>query len=174
MWKASLYVTLSLGLVIVLVASALRPTLITIAELVGQLEQNQSLEEQMDEKIALIHQARQVYSQNEARFAVLDEALPAGSEWSRFAAGVEQMATDSGLLLKSISIGPLYTAKAAEGVAFTLQADGTYDQIKGFVAGLKNSRRLALISKVSISKSKEGLLSAGISGTLAAGEEAGK
>ncbi len=175
MWQASLYVILSLGLVIILIFSALRPTLITIAGLLGQIKQESEVETKMDKKIALIQEARQAYSQVEERLNLLDEAVPTKLAWSGFVKRVDRYASESGVQLRSISVGPvageqvkIITGSNLSGMDFNAIVVGDYLAIKEFVSRLMNSRRMLVIEKVAISREAESGLTAGVTGKVAA------
>ncbi|HJZ05296.1 hypothetical protein A2634_00790 [Candidatus Amesbacteria bacterium RIFCSPHIGHO2_01_FULL_48_32] len=174
LWQASLYVILSLVLTIVLVVSALRPTLITIAGLWGQIEQGKLIEERMDQKIAVIQQARQEYENNAPRLGLLDEALPTRTAWSLFVTSLGGFASQSGVVIETISIGPLAGEKRDEiagtgagGLDFSLTVAGEYPQLKRFIDTLENSRRLVVLTDVTLSHDEDGALTAGVTGRIA-------
>jgi tetratricopeptide (TPR) repeat protein len=59
--KASLFLILSLVLVIILIATALQPTLTTIADLIGQISKQKTLEQKMDAKISALQEAQKQF-----------------------------------------------------------------------------------------------------------------
>jgi len=163
-----LYVILSLALVIVLLVSALRPTLITIAGLLGQINQNQKIEKTLDEKIAAVRQAEDVLQRIEPRLGMLDEAVPSEAMWGKFAGEVGQLATASGVVLKSIVINPTEQGDKGKLVLwnFTMSGDGGYANVKKFVDNLESMRRVVVVSSVSIIGVGEGEVTLNLAGKM--------
>lgn len=166
--QASLYVILSLVLVIVLLVSALRPTLITIAGLLGQIDQNKTIEKRLDEKIFVLQQAAEVLQRVEPRLGILEEAVPSGVMWGKFTSDVGLMATENGITLRSIALNP-----ASEGVernlarwSFTISGDGNYASAKKFVNSLENMRRTVVVSTLDIIGTKDGQVTLNLAGEL--------
>lgn len=170
LWQASFYVILSLSLVIVLVVTALRPTLVTIAGLLGQIKQEEELEKRMDEKIATIQKAQQAYQEVQARLWRLDEALPAQARWASFADTVLTVASESGVSVEIMTVGPVGgRAKVAqggetkkvltpgvEGVEFRVSAKGTYEGVKQFAGTLTQLRRMNIMANSTLDRENDG------------------
>jgi ABC-type Fe3+-hydroxamate transport system substrate-binding protein len=91
LWRASAFVIFSLTLVITLVLSALRPTLITIAGLLGQINKEQDVVNQLNQKIQTVQQAVQALDNQRHRLSILDGAYPNESSWTSWS----QMITTS-------------------------------------------------------------------------------
>ncbi|OGC93056.1 hypothetical protein A3D85_03095 [Candidatus Amesbacteria bacterium RIFCSPHIGHO2_02_FULL_47_9] len=158
LWQESLYLILSLLLVMVLVIWALRPTLVTIAKLLAERKQYLELEKRMDEKIELIREAQNVYLQVQDRLEVLNMAVPKTADWSGVATGVQQSATDSGLVTKSFGVN------LGKDVEFSMATSGAYDGIKRFITGLGKSSRIIDIKSLSIDKQVGGELTLSLQG----------
>lgn len=166
--QASLYVVLSLVLVIVLLVSALRPTLVTIAGLLGQINQNKIIEKKLDEKIVVLQQATEALQKIEPRLGVLDEAVPSEAMWGKFAGEVGLAATESGIALKSISLNPAEAGGDGELArwTFTLSGNGNYANAKKFIDELENMRRAVVVSTLDIIGIKDGEVTLNISGKI--------
>ena len=167
--RASLYVVLSLLLVIVLLVSALRPTLITIAGLLGQIEQNRKIEKTLDEKIAVVRQAEEELQRIEPRLNVLDEAVPSEAMWGKFVGAVNQIATDSGITLGSMAINPEAAGKSGGGLArwgFTISGRGGYGAAKNFISQLESMRRIIVMKTIDIAVAGENEVTVNLAGDL--------
>lgn len=147
LFRASLWLVLSLVLVIVLVVAALRPTLMTIADLLGDIKQYREVEKRLDKKIADVKAAEDVYWRNEARLEVLNEALPVGQKYASWAMRLEDIATESGVRVAEWSL--------IEGKDFTVSFVGDLPELKQSQSVLENLRRLVEIGDVKLSKDKE-------------------
>ncbi|KKU03113.1 MAG: hypothetical protein UX99_C0002G0055 [Candidatus Amesbacteria bacterium GW2011_GWB1_47_26] len=147
MFAASLGLVLSLMLVIILVSAALRPTLVAIASLLGDIRQQSEVEKKLDEKIAEVTAAQAVYLKNESRLKVLDEALPIGRKYAAWAIRLEDVASESGVKVAEWSL--------LEGKNFSVSLVGDVPELKRFLAALENLRRLVEIESVQLAKEKE-------------------
>ena len=97
MFKASLFLVLSLLLIIVLVVAALKPTLVTIASLWGEIKQQREVEKKLDRKIENLKAGGKLLSENEERLALLNEALPAAVQYGKWGKRMESLASQSGV-----------------------------------------------------------------------------
>ena len=84
LWGASLYVVLTLILILTMLVFALRPTLITISGLLGQTKKLQETSDRMNHKIAEVQKAAEALDLARDRMGLLDEALPAKPLWSEW------------------------------------------------------------------------------------------
>lgn len=140
--KASLYLVLSLLLIIVLIWAALRPTLITIASLSGDIKQQAEIEKRLDAKISQISQAQQVLSANEDKLIVLNQALPIGEEFSTWGKRMEGLAQEEGVVLTGVSLENYQD--------FSLTIQGNYLQLRNFLNRVESLRRLMKIESAQV------------------------
>lgn len=161
MFAASLWLVLSLALVIILVWAALRPTLVTISSLLGEIKQQSEVEKKLDKKISGISAAQAMYLKYESRLRVLDEALPAGRKYAAWAIRLESIASESGVKVGEWSL--------TEGRDFTISLAGDFPGLRQFLATLENLRRLVEIENVQLDKKESLMLT--IKGVLKSYEE---
>ncbi|KKR91977.1 MAG: hypothetical protein UU42_C0006G0016 [Candidatus Woesebacteria bacterium GW2011_GWA1_41_13b] len=140
--RASLYLVLSLLLIIILILAALRPTLITIASLSGDIKQQGEIEKKLDAKITQVSQAQQILSANETKLLVLNQALPIGEEFSIWGKRMEELAQESGVTLTGVALENYQD--------FALTVQGNYIQLKSFLNRVESLRRLMKIESVQI------------------------
>lgn len=159
--KASLYLVLSLLLIIILIWAALRPTLITIASLSGDIKQQAEIEKKLDVKISQISQAQQVLSANEAKLIVLNQALPVGEEFSTWGKRMEDLAQEERVFLTGVSLENYQD--------FSLTVQGNYFQLRNYLGRIENLRRLMKIESTQIVSAEN--LSVTIKGKLESYEE---
>jgi hypothetical protein len=171
LWKASFYTILSLGLVIFLVLVALRPTLITIASLIGEIRQQREVSQKLNEKISAISRAQQELAQVSGRLVLLDDSLPIEVRVGKWDETVQLIAQETGILLEDLSVSDITIVDPASNssqMKFQLTAGGVFENLKQFVQIFEGTRRLILIDDVKIARSSinEGQLLLTISGTL--------
>ena len=180
--QASLWLILSLILVIGLLVMALKPTLITISGLMGQIDQRRQLAVQLDEKIRTVKKALSLLDEERPQFELMDEGLPTVSDWEILALALEGTAIQTGVNLTSVSFDPItlsgerYTSTAKkirvipegmEDVGFSVTGTGEYTQIRNWLISLENQRRVVAIRRVKISKEETGELTVTVDGAVA-------
>lgn len=154
--KESLSVILSLTLVIVLVVAALRPTIKTIASLLNEIKQKKEIIARLDLKNAQIIQAQSSYQMVQPRLSLLDEALPKLADLKSWISSIEKIATDSGVKVGLITLGPAPVGKIPTGLTeinFSVATDSEYKLARQFVDQIEKIRRLVKINTVQLDKS---------------------
>jgi Tfp pilus assembly protein PilO len=172
--RASLWVIFSLVLTITMILSALKPTLSTIAALAGQIEQQEKISNQMDEKIRTVQTAARNLDKVRSEVPLLDQAMPVTPQWKDLANRLEMEATASGIKLTSLVIseipvkgkyiidkvqntGSRKTENLPAGVQKTiidLDGMGNYTQLRELVSRLQKMRRLIIITNMTIDKNE--------------------
>ncbi len=154
LWRATLFVTLSLLLLIVLVLFALRPTLNTVAGLVGDIRTKKDVLTRLDSKISNMQKMVTTYQNIQNEIYLLDEAMPIGSQFSAV-----------GNYLQSIGGEDISLSQDLSEIGFSLSVVGDISQIQNLLYKIENSRRLMSATDVVISKNTNGILDVSIKGT---------
>ena len=115
--KTSVELLLTLLTISFFAVFAIRPTVLTIAQLVADVRAQTQIKRQLDEKLQNIQKAQALSKQEQTRLAFLDQALPAGPKPDLLVRQIEGLANANGLVLESLSIGKLalYETKATAG-----------------------------------------------------------
>ena len=159
-WLSITIFTISFFLIV-----AIRPTLVTIAKLNTEIKDNTEANLLLQKKISTLITAQEVYAKNSDNLALLDEAFPEKSEFPRLAYFFEQVATASGVTLKSLSFERIGGATAKEQstsassgqpLNFSIAASGDYLNLKGLLKELESSRRILKITSSSFNRVKKG------------------
>jgi Tfp pilus assembly protein PilO len=153
--KASLFLILSIVLVIILIATALQPTLTTIADLIGQISKQKTLEQKMDAKISALQEAQKQLAAISSKIVYLDEAIPTSSTLSVWSQSLSRVASESGVTITNINLANVPTAKAESSISlpFQITGNGQYGQLYRFLQSLQSLRRLIKLDKVDILRS---------------------
>lgn len=162
-----LEILLSLAATTFFVVFALRPTLITVSQLVKDIRNKEEIISQMDQKITNLKEARQVYDQESARIFLVNEAVPENPSpeiMSRQFEGVTQKFALNliGVSIEQVQIvgsekpsgksalGPL--PEGAKEMAFTLTTSASsYTNVLPFMFDLEQLRRPVKIDSLGIS-----------------------
>ncbi len=179
-WQAGMFTIFSLTLIITLIVFALRPTLVTIAGLLGQIHEQQDLYKKLSDKIVAVQEASNVLQAQQDKIGLIDEALPKDAVWIPWIQSVQLRAETSGVAIQSVSVNGIQVSGEAPpkplnapnqvattksllptgvvGIPFTIRATGSFEQLRDFGAKVENLRRIAMYSQVDISKDKDGTL----------------
>jgi len=189
LWNASFWLSLTIILIIVMIVFFLRPTLTTIASLMGQTREQRVLLLRMDQKIATLKQAEDTYNQTKDKFVFLSQVLPEDPMWRELAESFQTIASDSGAIVEKIDVSDiqlqgqtivtgnvdrtstdnkqLKLPEGVEMVKFSLIINGNYEQFKNFLKKTEAVGRLLVINSARISKNKDGSLNMVIDGYAA-------
>ncbi len=155
--KASMELFLTVGLVIFLGAFAIRPTIVTMSDLLKEIETKTELDESLTKKIASLQTAQNQYLNVEDQLYLLDSAIPEQPEIILSTKIIEKVAADSKVVINNLSIAELpenskdvvlFTQKSKENVSISVNITGDYLSIREFVETLRNSRKSYIIESV--------------------------
>jgi len=130
---------------------AIRPTLITMSDLVNELEEKRKLNTKLSQKIASLSSLQGQYSNWSQRAKVLDQAFPSSPELINVLKLVEKLASDNKLAISSLQISQLpkntdtvTDAQKLNRLAFSISMTviGDYPSIRQFISDIQNSRRV--------------------------------
>ncbi len=168
LWRATLFVALSLGLLIILLLFALRPTLLTIAGLVNDIDTKREIHLKLEQKVSNLQKMVQSYQRIQDKLPILDAAIPSNPEFSVFGKYVQTSASASGFMIDSMRFEKI-AMSGATGLSsfdFTISGKGSYAQLHDFIFKLESARRINWIPDVTITKNQEGLLVISLKGQV--------
>ncbi len=153
--KMFLEILLSLTTVSFFALVALRPTLLTIAGLIKEIDTKKEVIEQMDEKISKLNRAKALYNQEAARIELLKTSIPPEPAPDAFIRQIEGLSGkhSSGILSLTIEEVTLIEEKpavtgsgstplgAAEELGFSLSTSSDYPSLFSYLADLEKMRR---------------------------------
>lgn len=173
LWKASLFVILSLVLFLFMILSALRPTFITIANLWNQINIDKSLIDQADKKIKLIQQGNQQVQNVQDKLMFLEIAIPKTPAFAAWANYLQNLIDLNSVKLVSASINttnPIIQSqslfKPATEIAFTIIVSGKTSNAINFLHKIQRLPRLTLVEETRISTLKDDQIEMAIKGRL--------
>lgn len=162
--RVSLESFLSVGAVIFFAIFAIRPTLVTMSDLVKEIEDKRDLDQKLTQKIAALSTAQTSYLDVQDRLFLLEETLPSTPDLIQVVKIIEKVAVDHGVLIDSLTISEV-PKEIAEDVTFSrlrknsfpisMSLSGDYANVRSFVQGLISYRRLFITDTVIFSTSEE-------------------
>lgn len=163
--RVSLELLLSLLAVGFFAIFAIRPTLLTMSDLIKEIEDKRELDTQMAQKVAALSTAQSEYLQIQEQLGVLEEVLPRTPQLVRSLKIIEKSATETGISIVSINVNEIPkevdTSLPTTGqlrrvdAPLTIVLAGDYLSIRNFVETLRSSRRTFVIDSIIFSLSEE-------------------
>ncbi|MBI2066215.1 hypothetical protein HYT60_01805, partial [Candidatus Woesebacteria bacterium] len=148
-----LEILLSLATVSFFGTFALRPTLVTIAALLTEINSKEEIVVKLDTKIQNLSLAASLVESEAVRLPLIEEAVPAAASPETLVRQVEGLAAKNGVNLLGVSLGQVTllgeVKKAppeegitplpedALGIPFSISLSGSYPQLLGFLADLE-------------------------------------
>lgn len=157
--RVSLELFFSIAAVIFFAVFAIKPTLTTMSELIKEIQDKRTLDEQLAEKIASLNTAQSQYEKYSSQFYLLDEALPKKASLVESLKIIEKIASENGLVIKGINVSDVpdemngADPATAERQNLTLNIDvlGDYVDLRQFIEDIINSRRMMIVDQVNFS-----------------------
>lgn len=140
---------------------AINPTLSTIAQLQKQLEDNRSVNVQLDKKIAALNSLQQKYVTLTNDIALVQEAIPQSPEIPLLLAQVQGVAKKSNVTLTNLQTFQIELAKNQKtsqkysAFVFAADAQGTYLQCLEFLSNFVDTQRITTIDAISLSQDEK-------------------
>lgn len=138
---------------------AIRPTILTISSLVGDIKSKQLLKAELKTKINDVIRAEDLFSQVQDRYLVINTSLPDKAYYTQTADQIRQSALASGLLVdnfgfslqsnKDKSIDPNVSYYSVG-----LNIQGQFNSAIKMVTDLLNNRRLININSISVNNGR--------------------
>lgn len=145
---------LTVGAIIFFALFAIRPTVLTMSDLINELEEKEKLSEKFRQKIATLSTLQAQYQQirNDA-VILLDEAFPNDPELTRVLKSLEKLASENQLIIDTIQVAEIPTAEASNSATLSsyplsITVYGEYENIRSFSEGILNLRRMLTIDSI--------------------------
>ena len=164
--KSFLELILTLGAISFFAFFALKPTLLTVIELLKEIEAKEETISKMDTKIQNLQQAQTLYIQEEAKIELLKTAVPDKPAPDLFVRQVEGLATSYPVNLLGITIGEVTLLgeekeqrskeelaplpENSKGITFSISIAGGYQGVSNFLSALEDMRRPIKIDALNI------------------------
>ncbi|MFZ5365752.1 MAG: type 4a pilus biogenesis protein PilO [Patescibacteria group bacterium] len=158
---------------------ALKPTVITIASLIKEVQNKREIDRQLQTKINALTSAQTNFALAGNSLTLIDDALPGDPFPSQILYQLEFLAQQEGLTVRSLAVEPVTLLGEAkektpgkkipgpDWVSFSLSLSGNFENLSKFVSSLEKLRRLVTIDSLTFAQSKseeEKVMSLSISG----------
>ncbi len=162
--RVSMELLLTLGTILFFAVFAIRPTLLTMSDLIKEIEDKQKLDEQLTQKVAALSSAQSEFLSLEDRLGVLDEALPSQPKLIESLKMIEKIASDRNIAITALSVTevptepaspPAFDKTSRQNLTAAVTVNGDYLTIRQFIEDVKNTRRMFVIDTVVFATSEE-------------------
>lgn len=154
-----LEIILSLVTIIIFLSFALKPTALTIIALVKEIDEKEKTIVALDQKIANLDIAREVYASIEGLVPIIDSAVPSEPKPERFVEQVQLIAAKNSTQILGVSVGEITLLGTKEKetkkktseltplpapskeMSVSISISGTYQGIIATIRDLENLRR---------------------------------
>ncbi len=148
---------LTLFLLLFLLLFALRPTILAISQLMGEIKARQHLAQKMQTKIGKLTQAQSVYFDFENDIDLLDDYYPEGLYFKHGVLQLLGTALENNLEVENVSLKkwqlPKGTGERGK-LGFHFSAKGNYENIKNFLRTIYQVRRAIWIEVYNLAPAK--------------------
>lgn len=162
--QVSMELFLSIGAVLFFTIFAIQPTLVTMSDLIAELEEKRNLDQQLSQKVAALSTAQTMYLQVESRIPVLYEAIPTSPQIKEALLILEKVASDRALVIENLTIREVPQEIEADvarpstvrtSIPVTLSINGTYPNISGYIEDIMSLRRTFIVESITFSRTDE-------------------
>lgn len=164
--RTSVELVLTLLTVSFFAVFAIRPTVLTVAQLFSDVrQQQQKIKKPLQEKVQNLKTAQDVATRESRSLSLLDQALPRGPKPDLLLRQIEGLATQYGVVIESLSIGKLAlfgnvnptkaTGEKYSSFEVSFLVGGSYNGTHAFLKELEEIRRVVNITSISYRPSSE-------------------
>ncbi len=157
--KVSIELFLSIGAVLFFAVFAIRPTLVTMSDLLKEIEDKEKLDKQLSKKIAALSTVQPLYLQIQDQLSVLDQSIPSDPQLVYSLKVIEKIASDLNLVITSIKVSEIpeedsdnqefsLTSYERIDVPLVINVTGDYPTIRQFVESLREYRRSFVVDTI--------------------------
>ena len=149
--KAYLEVLLSIVTIGMFILFAIKPTLITIADLWTKIQSEQITSDQLDVKIKNLGLAQTIFNKEKTNIDLLNQAIPTGPDVASYVRQLEGVIKKDSITTTTISVDKaslLAPASASASMGVSFSVSGTYQNLSNLLFDLENLRRPSIIKKL--------------------------
>lgn len=163
--RVSLELFITIGVIMFFAVFAIRPTLLTMSDLIKEIEDKRKLDQALTQKVAALSTGQTEYLNVQPRLTILDEAIPPDPNLVEALKIIEKIASDTQTAVAGIVIPelpqvsdpnttPTNVAPSRQDFTLTITLIGDYTRARNFVAGLQAAQRVFIVESINFSISE--------------------
>lgn len=163
--RVSLELFLTIGTILFFALVAIKPTLVTMSDLVKEIEDKTELEQKLNQKLAALASAQVEYQSLGDRIERLDEAIPSSANLIELLKIIEKTCSEEMVIIESMTVSSIpdeigendlenfglasFAQVKREMLSIRLTVIGNYQAIRNLTEKLRQNRRLMLVESIS-------------------------
>ncbi len=160
--RVSLELFITVIAVLFFAVFAIRPTLLTMSDLIKEIDEKRLLDKNLTQKIAALNTAQSMYLNMQDRLVVLDEAIPNSPQVVTAFKILEKIASDRNLPINALTLNDVPedsppTASTMDltrrNVMVTMTVTGDYPSIRQLIEDIRQSQRSFVVESVTFATS---------------------
>lgn len=167
--KAYLELFLSIVTIAFLTIFAIKPTVVTIIDLLNKINAEQQTSDQLDTKIRNLTTAQNLYNNNQDKISLLSLAVPQVPDVSSYIRQNEGVMKKDNTSPVNVSVDEVSLSNATASGSFNVTSivSGDYSGLLGYLRDIEALRRPSFVSKLDIlSQTQQGIAILNLSATL--------
>lgn len=158
--KVSLELFLSIFTILFFAIFAIRPTLLTMSDLIKEIDDKEKIDQDLSKKIAALSTVQPLYLQLSDQLIALDEVIPNQPQLISSLKVIEKTASDLGLVIDNMAVSeipPISTQQEEEitpdsmtriDIPIVINVSGDYPTIRQFTQDLRDYRRSFIVDTI--------------------------
>lgn len=152
----------TIGAIIFFALFAIRPTIITMTELVKEIEDKEKLSDGLGKKVTTLSSVSQEYFALQDRLVFVEEVIPEDPNPQRSLKVIEKIASDNSLSITSLQLQEIpqtpdasvsFSQKEPLTLAVAATIEGEYLSIRKFIDDLVQTRPLITVESIAFTQS---------------------
>ena len=165
--RVSLELFLTVATILFFAIVAIKPTLLTTADLIKEIEDKEELDKKLSQKMAALASAQLEYQMVEDKLDLIDQAIPSSAQLLFFLKTIEKICSEELVIIESMNVSkvpeefntnsitqekiPDFSAIEKDTLSVRVGLSGDYQSIRNIVERLRKNRRLMLVEGITFS-----------------------
>lgn len=154
----------TIGAIVFLALFAIRPTIVTMTELVKEIEDKSTLSKDLSKKVTSLASVSTEYFSLQDRLTVVEEIVPEQPDTERTLKTIEKIASDNTLSITSLQIQAIpqlptesieFSKKNPISVAIAMSIEGEFGDIRSFIEDIAQTRPLLTVESINFSQTTD-------------------
>lgn len=166
----------TIGAIIFFAIFAIKPTIITMTDLIKEIEDKRTTSEALTKKVTALSTVQTEYYTLQEQFPALDQVIPTVPNADRFLQILEKVASENRLSITSLQMKEVPQVPIEAETSFsklqpnssivTISISGEYSGIKSFIKTINASQPLMTVDSISFTNSKKSDSTLGLVATI--------
>ena len=165
----------TIGAIIFFAIFAIRPTIITMTDLIKEIEDKKKTSEALTKKVTALSTVQTEYYTLQDQFPLLDDIIPSVPNPDRLLQIIEKIASENQISITSMQMKEVpfpeendlsFSQKQPTTTALTISITGEYAAIKTFIKTINNSKPLITVDSISFVNSTKNNTTLGLVATI--------